>query len=168
MSNSSVLAAAVGLLILVGLAGLGWAFRQQRVPRRRRARQFLVLLPSVVLITLGATGLRWWWIQRPDCPATVEDLRIVDWVIGDPERREASWNRNDDCECADDTANRKWSLFCALELAWTEVLGEYDDRSVALQEAPIRRRGTASMRTAESSSTGSWTLTICQKRGLRM
>jgi hypothetical protein len=47
---------------------------------------------------------------------------------------EASWNRKDDRECADDTANRKWSLFCALELACTEVLGEYDHRRVALQE----------------------------------
>jgi hypothetical protein len=63
VSNSAVLAAAVGLLIL-GLAGLGWVFREQRVPRPRRARQFLVLLPCLVLITLGATGLRWWWIER--------------------------------------------------------------------------------------------------------
>jgi hypothetical protein len=132
MSNSSVLAAAVGLLIL-GLAGLGWVFREQRVPRPRRARQFLVLLPCLVLITLSATGLRWWWIERPDRPATVEDLRIMDRAIGIL-KDEASWNRKDDRECADDTANRKWSLFCALELACTEVLGEYDHRRVALQE----------------------------------
>ena len=117
MSNSTLLAAAVGLLIL-GLAGLGWVFREQRVPRPRRARQFLVLLPCLVLITLGATGLRWWWIERPDRPATVEDLRIMDRAIGIL-KDEASWNRNDDRECADDTANRKWSLFCALELACT-------------------------------------------------
>jgi hypothetical protein len=63
----------------------------------------------------------------------VEDLRIMDRAIG-VLKNEASWNRNDDRECADDTANRKWSLFCALELACTEVLGEYDHRRVALQE----------------------------------
>jgi hypothetical protein len=81
MSNSSVLAAAVGLLIL-GLAGLGWVFREQRVPRPMRARQVLVLLPCVMLITLSAMGLRWWWMERPDRPATVEDLRIMDRAIG--------------------------------------------------------------------------------------
>jgi len=48
---------------------------------------------------------------------------------------ESVWNRADDRECADDEATGKRSLFCALQRACIDVLGSYDHRRVALQEA---------------------------------
>ena len=47
---------------------------------------------------------------------------------------ESGWNRSDDRNCDDDEATGKRSLFCALQKASIEVLGEYNHRRVALQE----------------------------------
>ena len=44
------------------------------------------------------------------------------------------WNRHDDRVCDDDEASGKRSLFCALQKAAREILGEYQHRNVALQE----------------------------------
>ena len=44
------------------------------------------------------------------------------------------WNRHDDRVCDDDEASGKRSLFCALQKADREILGEYQHRNVALQE----------------------------------
>jgi hypothetical protein len=74
------------------------------------------------------------WHERPNQPATAEDLRIIDRADALLED-EASWNRNDDKNCEDDKATRKWSLYCALETACIEVLGHYEHTRVALQEA---------------------------------
>jgi hypothetical protein len=70
-------------------------------------------------------------LERRDQPVTDEDLRILqraDQVLSSP----AVWNRHDTrlCHSTDTT----WSLFCALEKASLEVLGEYRHREVALQE----------------------------------
>ncbi len=46
----------------------------------------------------------------------------------------AAWNQIDDRECADDEAEGKRSLFCAMEKASIELTGVYDHRSAALQE----------------------------------
>jgi hypothetical protein len=64
-------------------------------------------------------------------PVTAEDLRILqraDQILSSP----AVWNRRDTRTCK--PADRTWSLFCALEKASLDVLGEYRHREVALQE----------------------------------
>jgi hypothetical protein len=49
----------------------------------------------------------------------------------------SAWNQFDDRDCADDEAEAKRSLFCALVKASIELTGVYDHRSAALQE--VRR-----------------------------
>jgi hypothetical protein len=72
-------------------------------------------------------------LERRDRPVTADDLRIVARARS-LLQNERLWNRNDDRECVDDEAAGKRSLFCALQKATIEVLGEYDHRRVALQE----------------------------------
>ena len=72
-------------------------------------------------------------LERRDRPVTPEDLRIVTRAKS-LLQNESVWNRRDDRECADDEAKGQRSLFCALQKATIEVLGEYDHRRVALQE----------------------------------
>jgi hypothetical protein len=64
-------------------------------------------------------------------PVTSEDVRILqraNQILSSP----AVWNRHDTRTCK--PADRTWSLFCALEQASLDVLGEYRHREVALQE----------------------------------
>jgi len=70
-------------------------------------------------------------VERRDQPVTDEDLRILqraDKILVSS----AVWNRHDTriCKPTDTT----WSLFCALEKASLDVLGEYRHREAALQE----------------------------------
>lgn len=69
--------------------------------------------------------------EQRDQPVTQEDLRILqraDEILSDASK----WDRHDDRVCA--AEDRTWSLFCALQKASIEVLGEYQHRRVALQE----------------------------------
>ena len=72
-------------------------------------------------------------LERRDQPVTPDDLRIL-LRATELLKDESVWNRNDDRVCDDDEATGKRSLFCALQKACIEVLGEYDHRRVALQE----------------------------------
>lgn len=69
--------------------------------------------------------------EQHDQPVTKEDLRILlraDEILSDASK----WDRHDDRVChPEDTT---WSLFCALQKASIEVLGEYQHRRVAIQE----------------------------------
>jgi hypothetical protein len=70
-------------------------------------------------------------LERRDQAVTEEDLRILqraDKILSSA----AVWNRHDTRMCS--PADRTWSLFCALEKASLDVLGEYRHREVALQE----------------------------------
>ena len=70
-------------------------------------------------------------LERRDQPVTDEDLRILqraDKILLSP----AVWNRHDTRICRPTDKTR--SLFCALEKASLDVLGEYRHREVALQE----------------------------------
>ena len=72
-------------------------------------------------------------LERRDQPVSEEDLRILlkaDELLKD----ESMWNRKDDRACDDDEVTGKRSLFCALQKACIDVLGQYDHRRVALQE----------------------------------
>jgi hypothetical protein len=97
-------------------------------------RRSIVL--GLALLTAAAVGF---WARQPfafesrDQPATADDLRILrraDALLGDA----SAWNRDDDRVCDDDEASGKRSLFCALQKANREILGEYQHRNVALQE----------------------------------
>jgi hypothetical protein len=70
-------------------------------------------------------------LERRDQPVTDEDLRILqraDAILSSA----AVWNRHDTRICKPE--DRTWSLFCAMEKASFDVLGEYRHREVALQE----------------------------------
>jgi hypothetical protein len=70
-------------------------------------------------------------LERRDQPVTEADLKIIqraDTILSSP----AVWNRHDTRECRRD--DKTWSLFCAMEQASLDILGEYRHRDVALQE----------------------------------
>jgi hypothetical protein len=125
-------------LVLVALTGLGfrWLWRQRgsrQLTSGRKAMKLVVFLGSLLMLSLAGAVFSRLWLERRDQPVTTEDLRILeraDALL----TNELAWNRNDDRACDDDKAAGKWSLFCALETACTEVLGEYNHRRAALQE----------------------------------
>jgi hypothetical protein len=70
-------------------------------------------------------------VEQRDQPVTPEDLRLLkraDELLADA----STWDRTDDRTCAPDQA--QLSLFCALQKASVEILGEYQHRRVAMQE----------------------------------
>jgi hypothetical protein len=70
-------------------------------------------------------------LERRDPPVTGEDLKTLeraDQIL----KSAAVWNRHDTRECK--PRDKTWSLFCAMEKASLDVLGEYRHREVALQE----------------------------------
>lgn len=70
-------------------------------------------------------------LERRDQAVTEEDLRILqraDAILSSA----AVWNRHDTRVCK--PTDTTWSLFCAMEKASLDVLGEYRHRQVALQE----------------------------------
>lgn len=84
------------------------------------------------LIGLAVAAVLLACASRPaGSPEAAPDLRILlraDEILADASK----WNRHDDRVChPEDTT---WSLFCALQKASIEVLGEYQHRRVAIQE----------------------------------
>jgi isocitrate/isopropylmalate dehydrogenase len=70
-------------------------------------------------------------LERRGQPVTEEDLQILkraDQILLSP----TVWNRHDTRVCKPE--DKTWSLFCAMEKASLDVLGEYRHREVALQE----------------------------------
>ena len=70
-------------------------------------------------------------LERRNQPVTEEDLRILkraDQILSSP----AVWNRHDTRICKPE--DHTWSLFCAMEKASLDILGQYQHRQVALQE----------------------------------
>ena len=127
-------------ILLVTLAGLGlrWLWRQwglRQLTLIKKAMMAVVFLGCLLALSLAGAAFWGLWVQRPK-PVTTDDLRILE--RADALLKDASaWNRNDDRACDDDRATGRFSLFCALETACTEVLGEYDHRRAALQEVRI-------------------------------
>jgi hypothetical protein len=69
--------------------------------------------------------------EQRDQPVIKEDLLILkraDEILSD----ETKWNRHDTRICKPE--DKVWSLFCALQKACTEVMGEYQHRRAAIQE----------------------------------
>lgn len=131
-----ILLMGIGLVSLLAFT-LRWLWRQRgyRAPSAgRKALVGAVGIGCVALATLLEGGIELLWHERPNQPATAEDLRIIDRADA-LLKDEASWNRNDDKNCEDDKSAQKWSLYCALETACIEVIGHYEHTRVALQEA---------------------------------
>src|ERR1700730_1856372 len=66
-------------------------------------------------------------LERRDQSVTEEDLQILkraDQILSSP----AVWNRHDTRVCK--PVDKTWSLFCAMERASLDVLGEYRHREV--------------------------------------
>lgn len=124
-------------LTLAGLltVALGWLWRQRgrTATTGRKALIGAVLAGCLALCVLLEGSVEFLWHERPNQPATAEDLRIIERAEA-LLKDEASWNRNDDKICNDDKAAEKWSLYCAAETACIEVLGRYEHTRVALQE----------------------------------
>lgn len=60
------------------------------------------------------------------------DLKIIqraDSILSDSSK----WNKQDDRECEDDIANKKYSFYCALYKASVDIAGEYIHRRPAMQ-----------------------------------
>ena len=124
-------------VVLAGLLGLGarWLWRQhwRGATPGRRGLILAVGVAWLLLLSPFVGGLQLLWHERADQPVTAEDLRILeraDALLKD----EASWNRNDDKQCDDDNASRKWSLYCAIEAACSEVVGSCEHTRAASQE----------------------------------
>jgi hypothetical protein len=69
--------------------------------------------------------------EQRERPVTEDDLRILR-QASDILHTESTWDREDDRVCHEEDTT--WSLFCALQKASIEVLGEYQHRRVSLQE----------------------------------
>jgi hypothetical protein len=139
-------------LLFLTLAGLGvrWLWRQRGLRQLRPIKKAMMVVVSLgCLLAFALAGAASWglWLERPK-PVTTDDLRILE--KADALLEDASgWNRNDDRACDDDRATGKFSLFCALETACTEVLGEYDHRRAALQEVRVVVEETTQQRRFE-------------------
>lgn len=131
----ALLLVGVALTALLGVA-LRWLLSQRgrTATTGRKALVGAVSVGCVGLVVMLEGGGELLWHERPNQPATSEDLRIIDRADA-LLKDEASWNRNDDKVCEDDKAARKWSLYCVLETACIEELGRYEHTRVALQEA---------------------------------
>ena len=98
--------------------------------KRRSIVWTLALLTAAVVGILARQQMA---IESRDQPATADDLRILRRADAFLETLPCG-NRHDDRVCDDDEASGKRSLFCALQKADREILGEYQHRNVALQE----------------------------------
>jgi len=93
----------------------------------------VAVVTVVTVVIVGGRVRRQIPIESRDQAVTANDLRILQ--KADALLKDASvWNRHDDRVCDDDEAAGKRSLFCALQRADREILGEYQHRNVALQE----------------------------------
>ena len=98
-----------------------------------RRRVTLVTVAVLTVLVVGGLVRQQMGVESRDQAVTEEDLRILQ--KADALLKDVSvWNRHDDRVCDDDEAGGKRSLFCALQKADREILGEYDHRNVALQE----------------------------------
>ena len=116
------------------LVGRTWLSRI-RSSRGNDMKRRLILVTVVLLtvVVVASWARQRMTVESRDQAVTDDDLRILQ--RADSLLKDASvWNRHDDRKCDDDEAAGKRSLFCALQKANREILGEYEHRNVALQE----------------------------------
>jgi hypothetical protein len=125
---------------LTGMAGRRFSFPQlflkSAVMRSGGRRMMLCIFSSVLLFLSGCyqteNGIV---ILKPDyekrtIEVTALDLRILE-LTDEFLESEDAWSKDSERVCAQ---SRRLSLYCALEKASIEVLGEYKHRQAALQE----------------------------------
>ena len=124
-------------LVLAALLGLSvrWLLRQRgrQATTARKAVMLSVLASCLLILSLLVGGLQLLWHERRNQPVTVEDLRLLERAES-LLKDESSWNHQDDKQCDDDNAQHRWSLYCALEAACGEVVGQCEHTRVASQE----------------------------------
>jgi hypothetical protein len=123
---------ALAILLAVALRWLGGQ-RWRGATLGRRGLLLVAGAACLVVSVLLVGGLQLLWHERPNQPATVADLQILeraDALLKD----DSSWNRHDDKQCDDDDRTGKWSLYCAIEAACREVVGTCEHTRVASQE----------------------------------
>jgi len=101
-----------------------------------RARRLIL---AAILISVAALPMQWLSAQAageddPDAtpPVTTADVRIVK-RAREILNSESKWNRADTRICPADA--KTFSLYCALEKATNEVIGKFEHRGAAMQEA---------------------------------
>ena len=129
-----ILALGLVLAALLGFA-VRWLLRQrgQQATAGRKGLMLSVLASCFLILSLLVGGLQLLWHERRNQPVMVEDLRILeraDALL----KEESSWNHQDDKQCDDDNAHHRWSLYCALEAACADVVGQCEHTRVASQE----------------------------------
>ncbi len=72
--------------------------------------------------------INWWYCP----PAQKIDLDIIK-MSKQFLRDSSSWHKEDDRRCDDDIHGKKWSLFCVLKFASTELTGEYNHHNTSMQ-----------------------------------
>lgn len=115
LNKKKVLGLLAVMLLSVAVIGVGQTSAPQKPPR--------------VEFTPSSDDL-----ERRDQPVTDEDLKILE-RANQILKSAAVWNRHDTRECK--PQDKTWSLFCAMEKASLDVLGEYRHREVALQEVRV-------------------------------
>lgn len=95
---------------------------------------FLTAILGAPVLALNTDDVR-------DLPVTEDDLRILTRTV-EMLQQDTAWNRKDDRQCADDERQGKWSLYCALNKASTEVLGKYRHRRAAIQQVRLAIKET--------------------------
>jgi len=73
---------------------------------------------------------------QPTPPVTITDLQIIE-KVRELLKNKDCWNQEDDRDCRDDIEKKRYSLFCALKVASTEVEGEYNHRNAIMQKVRI-------------------------------
>jgi hypothetical protein len=73
---------------------------------------------------------------QPTPPVTKSDLTII-MKVKELLKSEECWHKDDDRDCEDDVDKKRYSLFCALKIASTEVEGEYNHRNAIMQKVRI-------------------------------
>jgi hypothetical protein len=68
----------------------------------------------------------------PVVPVSKQDLQILQ-KAKELLKNAENWNPNDDRKCKDDIENNKYSIYCALETASIDVVGEYNHRNAVMQ-----------------------------------
>ena len=70
---------------------------------------------------------------QPTPLVTASDLKIIK-KVRELLKSEEFWHKDDDRDCRDDIDKKRYSLFCALKIASTEVEGEYNHRNAIMQK----------------------------------
>jgi hypothetical protein len=81
-------------------------------------------------IKKDALTFEWDWSFRPD--PTLKDVEILnkaDEILKD----ETTWDKIDDRNCKADSANSKFSLYCAIYQATIDVKGDFNHRGASLE-----------------------------------